>query len=371
MIMTTMTTIRSPSSTTNTIFTVKNDNMEENDEGSDDATTITTAVTENPSTTTTSTRTTEILNYEYNGFTLTCRKLQLSRNGDSDDSMMNNILLIHPIGVGLASWFWVPFMESLGTASSFFEGSGSSAVYAPNLIGCGCSEGSDIWDPNKKGLFIPLDWARGCEALMDTVAVASATAATGDINDRQKWMVIAQGGLAPIGVLIAHRNPNRVTNLVLTSPPTWKEMMTPVPEKELNRNYNFLTNPLWGNLAFKILESRKIVEFFSNQFLFSKPCDATWLDYAQNEWETCGKAARPPVQMFNAGFCMNRSLEKELTSLEQPTLVVQGQDDKRQRTEYSTFMKNCVLKTIPDCQNVLPWEQPDELVKIITSTFSI
>ena len=366
-----------------------------------------------------STNSNVLLNYQYNGFDLTYRKLTVRRrlhnnnssNSTKDDERNNNnnndknlkILLIHPIGVGLASWFWEPFMEILGASSSSSTTTTTTTsntvsweVYAPNLIGCGISEGSDAWDPKTRGLFIPLDWARGCEKLMDHVGVdasnqpnqqaqqqqhellesnnddkqRSATMTIGDDeDDNDRWTVIVQGGLAPVGVLLAHRNPNRVTSLIMTSPPRWDEMTTPVPENELKRNYDFLTNPFWGNLAFKTLESRRSVKFFSNLFLFSEPCDETWLDNAQREWEAGGQSARPPVQMFNAGFCMNRSFEDELMSLEQPTMVVQGQDDKRERSEYTKSMKDCIVKTCRG-QNVLPWEYPNELAQEVVSFLS-
>ena len=62
------------------------------------------------------------------------------------------LLLVHPLGVGLSSWFWDPFLS---------EWSGSE-VFVPDLIGCGASE---AWQPSERGLFVPLDWVRALEAL--------------------------------------------------------------------------------------------------------------------------------------------------------------------------------------------------------------
>jgi pimeloyl-ACP methyl ester carboxylesterase len=325
--------------------------------------------------------------YEYDGWNLTYRYRPALAGHERDPP----VLLIHPVGIGLASWFWEPLMEA-------WEG---PALYAPNLIGCGCiSEGGDAWDPDDRGLFIPLGWVQGCEALMDHVAErgGSGGGVGGPQNDSQKqpleerssafssppttffknfpprflsgastksstWTVVTQGGLAPIGVLLASRNPTKVGNLVMASPPSWKDMTTPVPEEELSRNYNFLRSPTWGGLAFRMLESRMAVDFFSNQFLFADPCDATWLDKVERE---LGVLARPPVQVFNAGFCTNRGLGSELTALNQPTLIVQGIDDKRRRQEYVDKMKSCQIETLPG-KNVVPWEYPEEFAKLLST----
>jgi hypothetical protein len=265
------------------------------------------------------------------------------------------------------------------------------AMVAPNLIGCGISEGSAGWDPDKRGLFVPLDWVKSCEALMrhvqeqDLIFKESSTLSS-EGNDiftsrkfdivlksvwnsvkrgGRKWVVVSQGGLAPIAVLLAARNPDLVGQLVLASPPQWKEMTTSIPEQVLARNYNFLRSPL-GNLAFEVLESRIAIALFSNLFLFASPCDSDWLDSAEREM---GKQARSPVAVFNAGFALNRSLESELLSLSQRTLVVQGQDDQRNRQAYVDRMKNCLLEMAPG-KNVIPWENPNEFLALIL-TFTV
>jgi pimeloyl-ACP methyl ester carboxylesterase len=249
------------------------------------------------------------------------------------------LLLIHPVGIGLSSWFWERVMSAWT----------GPAVYAPNLIGCGVQEESDPWDPDQQGLLFPLGWVQGCETLMQESSPSGA------------FTVVAQGGLAPVGVLLASRNPKTVGKLILVSPPPWKEMTMSVPQAELERNYNFLRSPVLGKLAFSVLESRKAVELFSNLFLFNEPCDEEWLE--KGEKESCVEA-RQPVMAFNAGFCNHRSFEEELLELEQPTLVVVGDGDKRQRQEYTEKMKDCTLVYIPG-RNVLPWESPELVAEAI------
>lgn len=265
------------------------------------------------------------------------------------------ILLIHPVGIGLASWFWEKFME---------DWNGDSAVYAVDLVGCGIADGGDAWNPDEQGMTFPLGWALGCEALLNQVILPQAVTASRKASrlpflgkpSAGSCTVVAQGGLAPVGVVLAARNPDTVDRLVLTSPPSWKDMVTPVPEVELERNYSFLRSTI-GSLAFGLLESKWALEFFSNAFLFADKCDDLWLDRALEE--AC-PAARPPVQVFNSGFCMHRSFEEELATLVQPTLVLQGDQDTTRidkRNEYATEMRDCQIQTITG-QNVLPWESP-------------
>jgi pimeloyl-ACP methyl ester carboxylesterase len=308
--------------------------------------------------------------YEHDGWNLTyLYKPATSKRYQNEPPL----LLVHPVGIGISSWFWERFMEAWQDGP---------ALYAVDLIGCGAQHGADAWDPNQRGLFIPLGWVKACEAVMSQQqqlpyqkqqssfslsSFFSNSNAPFTSASPSSYSVVVQGGLAPVGVLLASRNPQTVQRLILTSPPTWREMTTPVPEKELATNYNFLKSPL-GALAFKfLLESRGAVKFFSNLFLFAnKSCDETWISNCLNE--AC-EAVRPPVQVFNAGFCFNQSYQDELqTQISQPVLILQGDKDERtqqqRRQEYVDVMANCSLQTIAG-KNVLPWESPLETVAAV------
>jgi hypothetical protein len=67
--------------------------------------------------------------YDYDGWKLTYRYKAAEKGFEKDSP----ILLIHPVGIGLSSWFWELFMDS-------WRG---PAVYAVDLIGCGIAEGGD------------------------------------------------------------------------------------------------------------------------------------------------------------------------------------------------------------------------------------
>lgn len=247
-------------------------------------------------------------------------------------------------------------------------------IYAPDLIGCGIAHGADKWDPEKRGLFFPLSWVEGVETLINEIVLpklresqsSSSPGVFSLLRQENKGigcLVIAQGGLAPVGIMLSQRNPLTINQLMLTSAPIYRDVTTAVPAAELQRNYDFLRSPIFRYIAFSLLESRTVIKFFSNIFLFQDECDEEWLD--ETERELCVEA-RTPVQAFNSGLLQHRSFEEDLKESPQPKLIVSGEGDKRstERQPYEEQVDNCALITIPGL-NVLPWESPRALVDLI------
>eukprot|EP00571_Detonula_confervacea_P014235 CAMPEP_0172297428 /NCGR_PEP_ID=MMETSP1058-20130122/453_1 /TAXON_ID=83371 /ORGANISM="Detonula confervacea, Strain CCMP 353" /LENGTH=372 /DNA_ID=CAMNT_0013006581 /DNA_START=524 /DNA_END=1642 /DNA_ORIENTATION=+ len=302
-------------------------------------------------------------NYQHKSFKLTYLYKRAAPGREND----RPIILIHPIGIGLSSWFWKRVMESYND---------NPPIFAPDLIGCGLDHGAGAWCPKENGLFFPLSWVEGVETLMNTIVIprwkesqsplSSLSRVFGDNRSNSSsggCLVIAQGGLAPVGIVLAKRNPFQVEKFMLTSPQTYEDVTTAVPEPELQKNYNFLCSPILGGLAFALLESREVIKFFSNLFLFQDVCDEQWLDETQGE--LC-KDARTPVQAFNAGLLQHRSFEDDLKEMPQSLLVVSGKGDKRVsgRQLYQSELDKCTLTTIGGL-NVLPWENPTGVVDLI------
>ena len=123
-----------------------------------------------------------------------------------------SVILVHPVGIGLSSWFWTKVMEDY---------SENPNIYAPDLLGCGLDHGASDWNPDEKGLFFPLSWTEAIETLINEKV------------GKEGCTVVVQGGLAPVGILLASRNPKMVKRLVLTSPPTYEDIVSAVNEKEL------------------------------------------------------------------------------------------------------------------------------------------
>ena len=281
--------------------------------------------------------------------TYTYKKAAAGRENDPP------IILIHPVGIGLSSWFWKKILDSYDN---------NPAIYAPDLIGCGIDHGANAWYPDKNGLFFPLSWVEGVETLMNTIVIPRwKDRQLPFFNTSSGCLVVAQGGLAPVGILLAKRNAC-ISDLMLTSPPTYKDITTAIPQPELTKNYNFLSSPILGRLAFTLLESRDVIQFFSDLFLFQDKCDEEWLDEAQKE--LC-KEARPPVQAFNAGLLQHRSFQEELREMTQPLWIVSGDGDKRVKDRQlyqSELGERCKLISLSGL-NVLPYENPVDVVKLI------
>lgn len=302
----------------------------------------------------------ELQRYQHKSFNLTYLYKEAAPGREKD----RPIILIHPVGIGLSSWFWKRLMYSYKD---------NPPIYAPDLIGCGIDHGADAWDPETIGLFFPLSWVEGVETLMNDIVLpnwkerqASLLPSVFGLNRQDNegnngCLVIAQGGLAPVGIMLAKRNPFTISNLMLTSPPTYKDVTTAIPSAELQRNYDFLRSPFFGSIAFNLLESRALIQFFSNRFLFQNECDDEWLD--ETGRESVVVSARTPVQAFNAGLLQHRSFEEDLKESPQPKLIVSGEGDKRavDRQPYKEQLDSCTLVTIPGL-NVLPWESPEALV---------
>ena len=69
--------------------------------------------------------------YQHKTFNLTYLYKKASPGREND----RPLILIHPIGIGLSSWFWIKVLESY---------KGNPAIYAPDLIGCGINHGKII-----------------------------------------------------------------------------------------------------------------------------------------------------------------------------------------------------------------------------------
>lgn len=284
--------------------------------------------------------------YTHDGWT--CAYRYKAAQSYEDQQRYTPLLLIHPVGIGLSSWFWTNLMQH-------YRGE----VYAVDLIGCG-TIGGDLWDPQVRGMFFPLTWAEQCVTLIQK-------------EIQRPCAVVCQGAVAPVAVVLTHSCPQHISHLVLTSPPEYTDMVQPLPTSTLERNYRFYQSPFWGRLAFAALENRFAIQLFSNLFLFDSPikADNIFVTNAVNEC-TNNLLLRTPIMAFNAGLLLHRSLTEELVNIRQPALVLCGESDRsrnKNRQGYQDSMKDSTLKVIRG-KNILPWEFPeevcDELVEFIT-----
>ena len=285
--------------------------------------------------------------YDYRGFTCAVRHKRAAPGFEGAAP----ILLIHPIGIGLDSWFWGKFIDAWVGAE----------LFAPDLIGCGASS---AWDPSAQGLFVPLDWSRQLETLWRE-----------RIGPERPMHVVCQGGVAPIAALLASRQcdlwdgPKAVRSVILTSPPPWDEISGGISDSaSVERNFAFFSSPL-GTLSYRLLRTTGFVRFFSDLFLFDANCDDEWLRRCVGG---ATLAARWPVFAFNSGLVGATGRDAELRSLAGPLLVLSGEGDRRAegRAGYGHHVTNCELRTLPASLNVLPWEVPEACAEAISAFVS-
>jgi pimeloyl-ACP methyl ester carboxylesterase len=270
------------------------------------------------------------------------------------------LLCVHPVGVGCSSWFFKRF-----AAAWRDHPGGGSALLCPDLLGCG---DSSRWDPSKDGIFVPLDWTRQLEQL-----IVSDAAPFPHGLAQPSFMVISQGGLAPVGIQLAYRCP-RVGSLVLCTPPSYGVLARELPKKEVARNLAALQ--ALPKFAFEFLASRGAIKFFSNLFLFSGSADEEWLNEATAD--AADYERRHSIWAFNAGCCEVSNYAEMYSNLEQPRLVVMGCDDGGasstkgleaeaawQHLEPFEDGQNARGVVLRGGKNVLPWENPEMLCDIL------
>lgn len=133
------------------------------------------------------------------------------------------IMLIHPIGVGIARWYYQRLVSSLVARHARIGA--RLVIVVPDLLGSGSACNATA-GTQKFPLFNISDWTDQLEALMSTVEIA--TTSDGGSGKIDHWCVIANGGCSPIALKLAQRkklvertdmSEAPVSNLILSSVP--------------------------------------------------------------------------------------------------------------------------------------------------------
>ncbi|NEQ53784.1 MAG: alpha/beta hydrolase [Leptolyngbya sp. SIO3F4] len=264
-------------------------------------------------------------------------------NADSDGTPL---LLIHPIGVGLAGQFWQPFVEHYQERS----------LYVPDLLGCGKS---DL--PRRS--YSPRDWAEQLHGLITDVI-------------QQPVLIIVQGALLPVALeLMADATMTQhIVGAVLSGPPAWRLITEPTPSWRQQLNWSLFASPFgWG--FYQYARTQRFLKSFSQRQLFDQADDVTndWL--AMLNQGSRDMATRYAVFSFLAGF-WRQDYSGAIASIQQPILVIMGktastidrtaQDTTAQQRldDYTQHFSNARGVFIPG-RNVLPYESTAEFVNAL------
>ena len=256
------------------------------------------------------------------------------------------LLLIHPIGVGLAGEFWQPFMAQ-------WQG---RTLYVPDLLGCGQS---DL--PRRP--YSPRDWAEQLHCFIAEVV-------------QRPVIVVVQGALLPVALeLMADATMTQwVAGAALSGPPAWRLITEPTPNWRQQLNWSLFASPLgWG--FYQYARTQKFLKSFSERQLFDRAEDVTddWL--AMLDQGSRDMATRYAVFSFLAGF-WRQDYGDAIASIQQPILVIMGKTAstidrtaqnttaQQRLTDYTSHFPHARGVTIPG-RNVLPYESTTEFIDVL------
>ncbi|MFH7242271.1 MAG: alpha/beta fold hydrolase [Spirulina sp.] len=259
------------------------------------------------------------------------------------------LLLIHPIGVGLAGWFWHRFAQALAATGNRPD------LYVPDLLGCGHC-------PKPKVAYYAEDWADQLAHFLCQMV-------------QRPVVLVVQGGSLPIGLkLMAHpQTQGLIQSLVLSGPPGMKLMTTPTTHRRQTLLWNLLFSGPVGIGFFRYARREAFLESFSRRQLFAQEqdIDREWLDQLLEDAQDAG--GRHAVYSFLAGF-WRQDYTALMAAISVPTLVIFGDaasginrlsrtDPPQQRLEdYLHHIPNANGTMIPG-RNVLPYESTDAFVE--------
>lgn len=261
------------------------------------------------------------------------------------------LLLIHPIGVGLAGWFWHRFAQAMATTGSRPD------LYVPDLLGCGHSA-------KPKVAYRSEDWADQLAHFLTQVV-------------QRPVGLVVQGAALPIGLrLLAHpQTQGLIQSLVLSGPPGIKLMTTPTPRRRQTLLWNLLFSGPVGAGFFRYARREAFLASFSRRQLFAKDqdIDREWLEHLQQDAQDAG--GRYAVYSFLAGF-WRQDYTDSMAAIPIPTLVIFGEtasginrlsrtDPPQQRlADYLHHIPHATGTLIPG-RNVLPYESTDAFVATV------
>ncbi len=285
--------------------------------------------------------------YQWQGYQCTFEAYQ----PPAGDKRLPALLLVHPIGVGLARPFWHRFCAAWQQQES------SRPIYNPDLLGCG---GCDM--PQRP--YRPADWAQQLLSFLQVVV-------------KQPVVLVVQGALLPVAIELTALPEARdwVRGLVLSGPPAWSIVTRETPQWQQNLSWRLFDSPL-GNAFYRYARREQFLQSFSQRKLFASQdgVDDEWL--AMLEAGSQQMRSRYAVFAFLAGF-WRQNYEPQLRQIQQPTYVVFGEAassiDRNSRPETARERLTTYLTCLPHSQgaivpgrNVLPYENTRDFVRSIT-----
>lgn len=281
------------------------------------------------------------LNYTYK-----CDKLLLESTVKLKSSShgTTGVVLIHPVGVGIARWFYERLLNSLHDNPNRPD---RLLILSPDLLGSGSA-----CDPSISGLegyikHLPLlnisDWSDQLIDLMAKNQVSSTGDPGGPID---RWCVIANGGCSPIALQAAARSLDEscplskpVSNVIISSSPRLPFFLNPADSSKVAKAYKRLCG-IVGRIFwwYACRNEGKFIQTFSEKNLVADPANLgdTWRSNCYHTAISCRGLSRYSTFAFLAG-CLQDGCKNSLDALkgksEVQIDVIKGRDIRQNRAK--------------------------------------
>lgn len=239
--------------------------------------------------------------YEFN---YTYKEVQLpSSSTASNNNKLLTILLIHPIGVGIDSWFYNRLLQEMYN----YNAERNIVVLTPDLLACGSASNPTIVEttpndkpssPSKLPLFNVTDWSLQIQQLMLSYEQQHS-------NKFIEWCIVSNGGCVPIALQVAQDFcqsrqlfQGNLTNVILSAPPRLSGLLQyPPPASKIKKSYRTLSG-FAGKLFWwwALRNNGAFVQKFSEKNLAADPvnlgeewtptCVATATTYPNSRYST-------------------------------------------------------------------------------------
>jgi len=211
------------------------------------------------------------------------------------------VVMIHPIGVGIARWYYHRIMRAFGQQN--YACQQNVFLVAPDLLASGTATSqaflnASLVPPKHLPLLNISDWS---EQVLDLMAEHDD-----DVDD---WCLVANGGCSPIALQVAARqnqkgnnNAKPVRNVILSSIPRlsfFLEASNPVKVQ----NAHIRLTGIVGRLFWKFACRKRFLQKFSEKNLVADPANLG-PDWTRNCYSTAkrdGGASRYSTFAFLAG----------------------------------------------------------------------
>ena len=287
------------------------------------------------------------LNYAYKYDTLLLEPVPKRKVSSSD---VIGVVLIHPIGVGIARWFYERLMNSLNDTASRPD---RLLIVSPDLLGSGSACEPTITDQKGSIKHVPLlnisDWSDQLIDLMETCETYQA--AKGIAIGR--WCVIANGGCSPIALQVAAKSldesrhqTKQVTNVIISSSPRLPFYLNSSDKSKVAKAYKRLCG-LLGRLFwwYACRKEGKFIQTFSEKNLVADPSNlgGTWRSNCYLTAKARGGMSRYSTFAFLAG-CLQDGCQASLAALKGKSLVridvIKGRDIRQNRAKSWFWQKS-------------------------------